>query len=234
MEKILSVEKINTYYGKSHILFDVSLDIYKNEILCLLGRNGAGKTTTFKSIVMLNKPLSGKVIYKGKDLMGLKPYQVFRLGIGLVPEDRRIFGPLTVKENLMLGARVGRKGMWNLEMVYKYFPILKEYESKPGGMLSGGEQQMLTIARTLMGNPEVVLLDEPSEGLSPVMVNTLKEIILGLKSAGATIILSEQHVKFAMAVSDRVSIIDKGHIVYEASINEFKNDLEIQKKYLAV
>jgi len=234
MEKILSVEKINTYYGKSHILFDVSLDIYKNEILCLLGRNGAGKTTTFKSIVMLNKPSSGKVIYKGKDLMGLKPYRIFRLGIGLVPEDRRIFGPLTVKENLMLGARVGRKGMWNLEMVYKYFPILKEYESKPGGMLSGGEQQMLTIARTLMGNPEVVLLDEPSEGLSPVMVNTLKEIILGLKSAGATIILSEQHVKFAMAVSDRVSIIDKGHIVYEASVKEFRNDLEIQKKYLAV
>jgi len=163
-----------------------------------------------------------------------KPYQIFRLGIGLVPEDRRIFGPLTVKENLMLGARVGRKGIWNLDMVYKYFPILKEYESKPGGMLSGGEQQMLTIARTLMGNPEVLLLDEPSEGLSPVMVNTLKEIVLGLKEAGATIVLSEQHVKFAMAVSDRVSIIDKGHIVYEASIEEFKKDLEIQKKYLAV
>lgn len=234
MEKILSIEKINTYYGKSHILFDVSLDIYKNEILCLLGRNGAGKTTTFKSIVMLNPPVSGKVIFKGKDLTGFKPYQIFRLGIGLVPEDRRIFGPLTVKENLMLGARVGRKGIWNLEMVYKYFPILKEYESKPGGMLSGGEQQMLTIARTLMGNPEVVLLDEPSEGLSPVMVNTLKEILLGLKEAGATIVLSEQHVKFAIAVSDRVSIIDKGHIVYEANIDEFKRDMDIQKKYLAV
>lgn len=234
MEKILSIEKINTYYGKSHILFDVSLDIYKNEILCLLGRNGAGKTTTFKSIVMLNPPVSGKVIFKGKDLTGSKPYQIFRLGIGLVPEDRRIFGPLTVKENLMLGARVGRKGIWNLEMVYKYFPILKEYESKPGGMLSGGEQQMLTIARTLMGNPEVVLLDEPSEGLSPVMVNTLKEILLGLKEAGATIVLSEQHVKFAIAVSDRVSIIDKGHIVYEANIDEFKRDMDIQKKYLAV
>ena len=234
MEKILSVEKINTYYGKSHILFDVSLDIYKNEVLCLLGRNGAGKTTTFKSIVMLNPPASGKVIFNGKCLNEFKPYQIFRLGIGLVPEDRRIFGPLTVKENLMLGARVGRKGIWNLDMVYKYFPILKEYESKPGGMLSGGEQQMLTIARTLMGNPEVLLLDEPSEGLSPVMVNTLKEIVLGLKEAGATIVLSEQHVKFAMAVSDRVSIIDKGHIVYEASIEEFKKDLEIQKKYLAV
>ncbi|MCM8827552.1 MAG: ABC transporter ATP-binding protein [Candidatus Omnitrophica bacterium] len=234
MEKILSVDRINTYYGKSHILFDVSLDIYKNEVLCLLGRNGAGKTTTFKSIVMLNKPVSGKVIFNGKDLNGLKPYQIFRLGIGLVPEDRRIFGPLTVRENLMLGARVGRKGVWNLDMVYKYFPILKEYESKPGGMLSGGEQQMLTIARTLMGNPDVLLLDEPSEGLSPVMVNTLKEIVLGLKAAGATIILSEQHVKFAMAVSDRVSIIDKGHIVYESSIEKFKEDLEIQKKYLAV
>lgn len=234
MEKILSVEKINTYYGKSHILFDVNLDIYKNEILCLLGRNGAGKTTTFKSIVMLNPPASGKVTFKGKDLNGFKPYQIFRLGIGLVPEDRRIFGPLTVKENLMLGARVGRKGIWNLETVYKYFPILKEYESKPGGMLSGGEQQMLTIARTLMGNPEVVLLDEPSEGLSPVMVNTLKEIILGLKEAGATIVLSEQHVKFAMAVSDRVSIIDKGHIVYESGIEEFKKDIDVQKRYLAV
>lgn len=234
MKKMLTVDRINTYYGKSHILFDVSLDVYENEILCLLGRNGAGKTTTFKSIVMLTHPASGKIIFKDEDITDLKPYQIFRKGIGLVPEDRRIFGPLTVKENLLLGARVKRKGIWNLEEVYKYFPVLKEYESKPGGMLSGGEQQMLTIARTLMGNPELILLDEPSEGLSPVMVNTLKEIILKLKKAGVTIVLSEQHVKFAMAVADRVCIIDKGHIVYQSDINSFKNNMEIQKKYLAV
>ncbi len=234
MEKMLTVEKIHTYYGKSHILFDVSFDVYRNEILCLLGRNGAGKTTTLKSIVMLTPPAKGTVIFKDTDITGLKPYQIFRKGIGLVPEDRRIFGPLTVKENLMLGAKIGRKGIWNLTEIYKYFPILKEYENKSAGMLSGGEQQMLTIARTLMGNPELVLLDEPSEGLSPVMVNSLKEIILKLKNAGTTIVLSEQHVKFAMAVSDRVCIIDKGHIVYEADIVSFKNNIEIQKNYLAV
>ncbi len=234
MKKMLTVDRIDTYYGKSHILFDVSLEVFENEILCLLGRNGAGKTTTFKSIVMLTRPASGKIIFKDEDIMDLKPYQIFRKGIGLVPEDRKIFGPLTVKENLLLGARVKRKGIWNLEEVYKYFSVLKEYESKPGGMLSGGEQQMLTIARTLMGNPELILLDEPSEGLSPVMVNTLKEIILKLKKADVTIILSEQHVKFAMAVADRVCIIDKGHIVYQSDVNSFKNNMEIQKKYLAV
>lgn len=152
----------------------------------------------------------------------------------MVPEDRRIFGNLTVKENLLLGTCTGRKGIWNLDLVYKYFPVLKEYENKQGALLSGGEQQMLTIARTLMGNPELLLLDEPTEGLSPIMVKTLKDLILQIKEAGATILLSEQHVKFSIAVSDKVAIIDKGHIVYTADINTFKSDDETKNKYLAV
>ncbi len=234
MEELLLVDKINTYYGKSHILFDVSLNIRKNQVLCLLGRNGAGKTTTFKSIIMLTPPKSGEIYFKGKKLNNMSPHKISRLGIGLVPEDRRIFGTLTVKENLLLGASSGRKGIWNIDMIYKYFPVLKDFENKQGAMLSGGEQQMLTIARTLMGNPELLLLDEPTEGLSPVMVKTLKDLIKQIKDAGTTILLSEQHVKFSVAVSDRVVIIDKGHIVYTADIATFQADSEIKKKYLAV
>jgi branched-chain amino acid transport system ATP-binding protein len=234
MSAVLTVEKINSYYGKSHILFDVSFDVRKGETLCLMGRNGAGKTTTFKTLVMVVHPKSGRVVFNGRDIGGLKPYRIARLGLGLVPEDRKIFGPLTVKENLTLGTATGKKGMWNLDLVYEYFPVLKEFENRSGGTLSGGEQQMLTIARTLMGNPDVLLLDEPSEGLSPVMVNTLKDLVLKLKEAGTTILLSEQNIKFAMAVSDCVVIIDKGHIRYESDIETFKGDDAIKRQYLAV
>ncbi|HOS05671.1 MAG TPA: ABC transporter ATP-binding protein [Syntrophorhabdaceae bacterium] len=236
MADILVVDKINSYYGKSHILFDVSLTVREGETLCLMGRNGAGKSTTFKTIVMDIVPKSGKVYFKGQDITGIKPYKTARLGLGLVPEDRRIFGPLTVNENLILGKTMGktRKGIWNLDLVYEFFPVLKDFQSRPGGTLSGGEQQMLTIARTLMGNPILLLLDEPTEGLSPVMVKNLKDLVLKLKEVGTTILLSEQNIKFAMAVSDRVAIIDKGYIRYESDIELFKKNDEIKKKYLAV
>ncbi|MCX7698636.1 MAG: ABC transporter ATP-binding protein [Candidatus Goldbacteria bacterium] len=234
MSEILQVEKINSYYGKSHILFDVNLVVQEGKTLCLMGRNGAGKTTTFKSIMMVVPPKTGKVYFQGKDITGYKTYQLARMGLGLVPEDRRIFSPLTVKENLIIGMSTGRKGIWNINMIYEFFPVLKEFESRPGGTLSGGEQQMLTIARTLMGNPAVLLLDEPTEGLSPVMVKTLKDLVLKLKDVGTTILLSEQNIKFAMAVSDYVAIIDKGHIRYESDIETFKMNDEIKKQYLAV
>jgi branched-chain amino acid transport system ATP-binding protein len=234
MAEILVAEKINSYYGKSHILFDVSLTVRDGETLCLMGRNGAGKSTTFKTLVMAITPRRGKVTFQGKEITGLKPFAVARLGLGLVPEDRRIFGPLTVQENLLLGKSTRRKGIWNLERVYEFFPVLNDFQNRQGGTLSGGEQQMLTIARTLMGNPAVLLLDEPSEGLSPVMVQILKNLVLKLKEVGTTILLSEQNIKFAMAVSDSVAIIDKGYIRYEADMETFKKNETIQQQYLAV
>jgi branched-chain amino acid transport system ATP-binding protein len=236
MADFLVAENINSYYGKSHILFDVNFTVNEGETLCLMGRNGAGKSTTFKTLVMDVLPKKGKVYFKGQDITGMKTFKIARLGLGLVPEDRKIFGPLTVKENLILGTSMGkeRKGIWNLDLVYEFFPVLKDFQSRAGGTLSGGEQQMLTIARTLMGNPVVLLLDEPTEGLSPVMVKTLKDLVLKLKEVGTTILLSEQNIKFAMAVSDCVAIIDKGHIRYEADIETFKKDEDIKKQYLAV
>jgi len=234
MHETLLVQNIHSYYGKSHILFGVDFSVKKGETFCLMGRNGAGKTTTFKSIMMLVPPKSGKVILNGKEITGQKPYHAARLGIGLVPEDRRIFGQLSVKDNLMLGTATGRQGYWNLEQVSTYFPILADFQDKPGGTLSGGEQQMLTIARTLMGNPDILLLDEPTEGLSPVMVKVLKDLVLKLKELNTTILLSEQNIRFCMAVADRVVIIDKGHIVYEADVETFRQDDATKKRYLAV
>lgn len=234
MAEILKVEKINSFYGKSHILFDINLIVREGKTLCLMGRNGAGKTTTFKSIMMVVQPKTGRVYFYGKDITGEKSYRIARLGLGLVPEDRRIFGPLTVKENLILGTSTGRKGIWNLDMIYDFFPVLKDFQSRPAGTLSGGEQQMLTIARTLMGNPLLLLLDEPTEGLSPVMIKTLKDLVLKLKEVKTTILLSEQNIRFAMVVSDYVAIIDKGQIRYEADIETFKKDEDIKRRYLAV
>lgn len=234
MAEVLSIDGINSYYGKSHILFDVSFKVNEGETLCLMGRNGAGKSTTFKSIVGVVNPKQGRVTFKGKDITNLKTFKISRLGVGLVPEDRKIFGPLSVKENLTLGSCTGRPGVWCLDQIYEFFPVLKEFQHRAGGTLSGGEQQMLTIARTLLSNPEVLLLDEPSEGLSPVMVGTLKDLVLKLKTVGTTILLSEQNIRFAMAVSDRVAIIDKGHIRYESDIETFRKDDTIKKQYLAV
>jgi branched-chain amino acid transport system ATP-binding protein len=232
----LEVEKINTFYGLSHILFDVSLEVGQGEVVVLLGRNGAGKTTTMRSIMGLTAPKSGAVKFNGRQITGLAPYKVARTGIGFVPEDRRIFPDLTVHANLEVGfqKRKGRTNKWTYDRVYEVFPRLKDLANRRGGNLSGGEQQMLTIARTLMGDPDLVLLDEPSEGLAPIIVKGLGEFIDLIKEEGMTILLSEQNVKFSLKHSDRAYIVDNGHIKYHGGIQELARDEEVKKRYLAV
>jgi branched-chain amino acid transport system ATP-binding protein len=234
MSYILEAVDLNTFYGRSHILFDVGLHVAQGETVCLMGRNGAGKTTTFRSIMGLTPPRKGKVIFKGKDCTRLPSFKMARMGLGFVPEDRRILSTLTVWENLELGRIRGRQGRWTMEAVLEQFPTMARMQNRMGGTLSGGEQQMLTIARALMSNPDVLVLDEPTEGLAPVIVAVLKELIMSLKQAETTILLSEQNIRFAMGVSDRVVVIDRGQVVYTGTIEEFKNEEAVQKKYLAV
>lgn len=235
-EMILEVKDIHTYYGMSHILFGVSLSVKKGEVVALLGRNGAGKTTTLRSIIGLAPPKSGSIQFKGQEIAGRPPYEIARLGIGFVPEDRRIFPDLTVLENLEVGKKGGPdgRGGWDLEKVFDYFPKLKELRNQMGGTLSGGEQQMLTIARTLMGNPELLLLDEPSEGLAPLIVRALEELIQRLKLEGMTILLAEQNLKFVGRLADQAYIIDDGRIPYEGRIEDLWRNEEVKKRYLAV
>lgn len=232
----LSVENINTFYGLSHILFDVSLQVDQGEVVVLLGRNGAGKTTTMLSIMGINSPKSGNITYQGRNITGLRPYQIARLGVGFVPEDRRIFPDLTVYANLDVGRKTSktRANKWSLERIYQLFPILENFSHRHGGTLSGGEQQMLTIARTLMGDPDLLLLDEPSEGLAPIIVKVLGEFIEVIKKEGMTVLLSEQNTKFALKHADRAYIVDNGAIKYEGSITELEQNEEIKKRYLAV
>lgn len=234
MSYILEAKDLNTFYGRSHILFDVCVTVGSGETVCLMGRNGAGKTTTMRSIMGLTPSCSGQVLFKGTDISRLPAYKRARLGLGYVPEDRRILSPFTVRENLGLGCIPSRTGRWNLDTVLKQFPLLAHLLDRLGGSLSGGEQQMLTIARALMGNPDLLLLDEPTEGLAPVVVSVLKELLMNLKASRTTILLSEQNIRFAMGVSDRVVVIDKGHIVFSGSIDQFKEESAIHKKYLAV
>jgi branched-chain amino acid transport system ATP-binding protein len=235
---LLEVQEINTYYGLSHILFDVSLDIQKGETVCLLGRNGVGKTTTFRSIMGLTPPRSGRIRLDGKDIQGKQPFEIARLGVGLVPEDREIFPDLTVLENMEIAVKKSPNGKKNvggaLEKVYSLFPILEERKKQPGGTLSGGEQQMLTIARTLMGDPFLLLLDEPSEGLAPMVIKAIQEQILVLKREGLTILLSEQNSTFAMNISDRAYILEKGHVLWHGNVSELKNNPETMKTFLGV
>jgi len=232
---LLEVQGINTYYGLSHILFDVSIQVDRGEVVVLLGRNGAGKTTTMRSIMGLTPPKTGKVIFDGKDVTGVAPYKVARIGIGFVPEDRRIFPDLTVRANLDVGLRKTKgKTSWTIDRIYQLFPRLKELANRRGGNLSGGEQQMLTIARTLMGSPDLILLDEPSEGLAPIIVKALGEFIDLLKRDGTTVLLSEQNVKFSLKHSDRAYIVDNGHIKYQGTIEELEKDEDVKKRYLAV
>ncbi len=229
---MLEVKEIHTYYGMSHILFGVSLSVSQGEVVCLLGRNGAGKTTTLRSIMGLTPPRQGSIKFKEEEIVGKKPFMLARRGMAYVPDDRRIFADLTVGENLEIAERKG--GEWDKEGVYQLFPALKEIESRRGGYLSGGEQQMLTIARALMGNPEFLLLDEPTEGLAPLLVKALEERILKLKEAGLTVLLAEQNVRSALRLSDRGYIIDNGVIRYQGSIKELRENEEIRKKYLLV
>lgn len=232
---MLEVEDIHTYYGISHILFGVSLRVDRGEVVCLLGRNGAGKTTTMKSIIGLTPPLRGKIRFKGEDVTGMEPYLLARKGIGYIPDDRRIFPDLTVGENLEIAARKikGREG-WNKERVFELFPQLKNIEFRNGGFLSGGEQKMLAIGRALMGNPEFILLDEPFEGLAPLLVRSLEDQIKKLRETGLTVLIAEQNVRSTLRISDRGYIIDDGHIRYHGNIEDLKGNEEIRKKYLLV
>ncbi len=232
---MLEVEGIHTFYGLSHILFGVSLKVDSKVLVCLLGRNGAGKTTTLRSIIGLNPPKQGSIRFKGEDVTGEEPYLLTRKGISYVPDDRRIFADLTVGENLEIGVRKARSGAgWGRERVYEIFPALRNIESRKGGFLSGGEQKMLAVARALMGNPELLLLDEPTEGLAPALVRALEEQIKALRDSGLTVLLAEQNVKSALRLSDRGYIIDNGQIRYEGRVEELRDNEEVRKKYLLI
>ncbi len=233
---MLKVSGINSYYGQAHILADVSLEVNAGEVVVLLGRNGAGKSTTLKSIIGLVRPKTGSVQFARNPIEHMQPYQVARLGLGYVPEDRRIFTDLTVLENLEVGRQPARTGAptWDFAKIGALFPNLREMPDRLGGRMSGGEQQMLSIGRTLMGNPLCVLLDEPSEGVAPVIVDQMAEAIRGLKAAGVAILLSEQNLHFAMDVADRAYIIEKGSIHFHGTMAELSANADIQTQYLAV
>ncbi|MDZ7698025.1 MAG: ABC transporter ATP-binding protein [Deltaproteobacteria bacterium] len=232
---MLEVKGIHTYYGLSHILFDVSLTVAAGEIVTLLGRNGAGKSTTMKSVIGLTPPRQGSIVFKEKPIVGRKPYQLARMGMGYVPDDRRVFADLSVGDNLDISAR-GEKDAdsWTVEGVYAFFPALRHIHDRKAGLLSGGEQQMLTIARALMTNPEFLLLDEPTEGLAPMVVQTLEERIRKLKEKGLTVLLAEQNQKVALRISDRGYLIDNGVIRYHGTIQDLQENEEMRKKYLLV
>ena len=234
---ILEVKEINTFYGTSHILFDVSLTVDRGEIVCLLGRNGAGKTTTMRSIMGLTPPKSGSVLFHGEEMRRRPPHYIAQKGMGYVPDNRLIFPDLTVRQNLEIAYKVPKDfdgDPWTIDRIYQLFPILAERERQDGGTLSGGEQQMLTLGRTLMGNPDLLLLDEPVEGLAPLVVKDLGQQILKLKEMGQTLLFSEQNVRFASMTSDRAYVIDKGRIRYQGSIEELRTNREIKEKYLMI
>ena len=235
MNDLLAIDDLHTAYGLSRVLFGISLDIAAGECVCLLGRNGVGKTTTIRSVMGLVPPTSGRIVWKGTDIGGWSPHRVARAGIGYVPEDRRVFAELTVWENLDVAARAaGRPGRWSIAAVYELFPVLRELRNRPGGFLSGGEQQMLTIARTLMGNPELLLLDEPSEGLAPLVVEALLAKIRELKEQGLTILLAEQGVDFSLALADRVYVLEKGNIRYTGRAAELREGGRLRDRLLAL
>ena len=233
---ILEVQTIDTFYGVFQALFGVSLSLDAGEVVCLLGRNGAGKTTTILSLIGLTPPRRGKVIFAGEDLTGQPAHLIARKGIGFGPEDRRIFPDLSVVENLELAAKRGRTGRyeWTVDKVLRVFPALEPLRRRHGGLLSGGEQQMLTIGRALMGNPDLLLLDEPSAGLSPLVVKMLGAQIRNLQAEGETILLAEQNADFALKLADLAYVIDKGAICYAGAARELLADERIRRDYLAV
>jgi branched-chain amino acid transport system ATP-binding protein len=235
-EPMLEVQGLNSFYGQAHILFDVALQVRPGEVVVLLGRNGAGKSTTLKSIAGLVRPRAGSVRFMGGPIERLEPFQIARLGLGYVPEERRIFTDLTVLENLEVGRQPARRGIapWDFRRIGELFPNLAEMPDRPGGRMSGGEQQMLTIARTLMGNPTCILLDEPSEGVAPVIVDQMAAAVTALKHQGVAVLLSEQNLHFALEVGDRAYIIEKGRIRFEGSIDELKANDDVRAQYLAV
>jgi branched-chain amino acid transport system ATP-binding protein len=233
---MLTVAGLDSYYGRAHILHGVSFSIARGEVVALVGRNGAGKSTTMKSIMGLVKPARGRIVFDGTEIAGLEPFEIARLGMGYVPEDRRIFSELTVLENLAVGERPPRADApaWTPAQLFELFPNLGRMTNRPGGRMSGGEQQMLTIARTLMGNPKCVLLDEPSEGLAPVIVEEMSRTILRLKADGLTVLLSEQNLHFAALVADRAIIIEKGMLRFDGGMAYLMGNASLREKYLAV
>ncbi len=231
---MLQIKEIHTYYGTSHILFGISLDVEQGEAVCLLGRNGAGKTTTFRSIIGLTPPKRGSIQFKGREIIGRPSYRIAQMGIGFVPDTRRIFPDLTVRQNILVARREREKAIWNLETIYSLYPKLRELDKHMGTQLSGGEQQMLTVARTLMTNPELLLLDEPGEGLAPLVIQAMKVQLGEIKKLGTTMLICEHNVGLATALSDRGYVIDKGTIRYQGTIEELQKNEEVRKKYLMV
>jgi branched-chain amino acid transport system ATP-binding protein len=232
---LLEVHDIHAAYRSSRVLFGISLTVARGECVCLLGRNGVGKTTTMRAIMGLTPPSSGRIVFDGTDITGLPPHRIARLGLGFVPENRRIFAELTVWENLDVAARAtGRSGHWTVEAVYGLFPKLSELANRQGGFLSGGEQQMLTIGRTLMGNPDLLLLDEPSEGLAPLVVESMLEQVSRLKREGLTILLAEQGVDFSLAIADRVYVLEKGAVRFAGAAAELRDNPRLRDELLAL
>lgn len=230
---MIELENVHTYYGISHILFGVSLQVQQGEVVCLLGRNGAGKSTTMRSIMGLTPPRKGVIRFQGEVISGMKPHMVARKRIGYVPDDRRVFADLSVNENLEISERRHKNELiWNQDRIFEFFPALKEISTRKAGFLSGGEQQMLTIARALMTNPEFLLLDEPMEGLAPLVVRTLEKQIKALADEGITVLLTEQNYHIALDLSQRIYIIDNGRIRYQGTEQELRENEEISRKYL--
>ena len=241
MTVLLDAKGLNAWYGAAHILFDVDLRVMRGEVVALMGRNGAGKSTLLKALMGLVAKRQGSIAFLGQDVSKAEPHDVARRGLGYVPEDRRVFADLTVLENLEVGRQPPRMWpdgsaapVWTAEKLFKLFPNLGEMPDRPGGRMSGGEQQMLTVARTLMGNPYVVLLDEPSEGVAPVIVEQMVQMILALKAQGVSILLSEQNMHFAELVSNRAYVLEKGQIKYTATMAELAANEEVRRTYLSV
>lgn len=233
---ILKIEDVNTYLGKSHVLQGVSLEVEKGTVTALLGRNGVGKSTTLKSIVGLTPPQQGSVKFEGEEITGLRSYEICRRGIGYVPEERRIFPTLTVRQNLLIGLKPHQsaENAWTMEKIYSYFPQLKLRDRQKGGNLSGGEQQMLAMGRTLIGNPELVLVDEPTEGLSPIMVDAVEGILRQVNQEGRSVLLVEHAIDVALSLASRAYVMSKGKIVFRGTPQEFYANEEVRKKYLEV
>ncbi len=233
---VLKAEGLEVFYGTSQVLFGMSLDVAEGDTMALLGRNGAGKSTTMKTIAGLLAPRRGTITVMDEPMQGRKAHVIARAGVGFVPEDRQIFPEHTVEDNLLIAAKKGRDGQdfWSIERIYDMLPLLAPLARRLGGQLSGGEQQMLTIARALMGNPSIVLLDEPSEGLAPIVVQRIGELIRTLRAKGVTILIAEQNLHFCLGLANRAAIIDKGRVVYSDTIEALRANADIKQRYLAV
>jgi branched-chain amino acid transport system ATP-binding protein len=237
---LLEVKDLNTFYGTSHVLQGISLTVGEGELVALLGRNGMGKSTTLKSIMGLVKPKSGSIRFKGQEIIGYPPYKTARAGIGYVPEERRIFPNLSVVDNLLLGVKGGKirnpedPKTWTIERIFRHFPMLETRADQKGRFLSGGEQQMLTIGRSLMGNPELLLVDEPTEGLAPLMVKEVRDVLAEINKAGVSILLVEHNLKVAMSLAHRIYLMGKAHVGFSGTVEELQANPEIRAKYLEV